>query len=62
MEEDPQNGKESSHTAHANGTNECVMHFFPTACPLSVINTETFSDTAVSLLKHLTYYSCNKSP
>ena len=23
MEEDPENGKESSHSAHANGTNEC---------------------------------------
>jgi len=24
MEEAPENGKESSHSAHANGTNECV--------------------------------------
>jgi len=25
MEEAPENGKESSHSAHANGMNECVQ-------------------------------------
>jgi len=26
MEEAPENGKESSHSAHANGMNECILH------------------------------------
>lgn len=39
-----------------------VMHFSPPACPFSLSNTYTFSDTAASLLKLLTCYSCYKSP
>jgi len=34
MEESPRNGKELSHSAHANGMNECVLMMSDTGCDI----------------------------